>query len=180
MRFLAQSFINGIANDSTASREWRKLLYTHLSKYANQIPLYLKKTLNSKSSQMLRSGDEDKHGAWTTSTPAPPPPRQQKHYSTTISKRKALKEKKKWLRQLVKRKLFPEVVKKHHHPLKKKIMPIIPIIQDESTPPPHTSTREERVLRSRTVKLTKQGRLQRRSNKYYGRVNRTWEKDNDQ
>ena len=82
MRFLAQLFINGIANDSTVSRERCKLSYTHLSKYANQIPLYLKKTLNSKSSQTLRSGDEDKSGAWTTSTPAPPPPpRQEKHYS---------------------------------------------------------------------------------------------------
>ena len=94
MRFLAQSFIDRIANDSTASHERCKLLYTHLSKYVNQIPLYLKKTLNSKSSQTLRSGDEDKRGARTTSTPEPTPPRQQKCYSTTISKRKAQIEKK--------------------------------------------------------------------------------------
>ena len=71
MRFLAQLFIDGIAKDLTMSCERHRLLYANLSKYVNQISLDLKKTLNSKSSQMLQSGDEDECGAWTTSTPAP-------------------------------------------------------------------------------------------------------------
>ena len=73
-------------------------------------------------------------------------------------KKKSTKGKEKVAKATREKETFPEVVKKHH-PLKKKIMPITPIIQDESTSPLHASTREERVLRSRTVKLTKQGKI---------------------
>ena len=52
MRLLAQDFIDDIANDSTVSPEKRKLLHTHLAKYLQQIPLYLKKKQNpSKTTQ---------------------------------------------------------------------------------------------------------------------------------
>ena len=53
MRFLAQKFANDIANDSTASSEKRRLLFAHLSKYVNQIPLYLSRQQISTSSQPL-------------------------------------------------------------------------------------------------------------------------------
>ena len=51
MRLLAEDFIDDIARDSTVSPEKRKLLHTHLSKYVQQILLYLTKKNKSKGVQ---------------------------------------------------------------------------------------------------------------------------------
>ena len=51
MQLFVQDFIDDIARDSTVSPEKCKLLHTHLSKYAQQIPLYLKKKNKSKGVQ---------------------------------------------------------------------------------------------------------------------------------
>ena len=90
MRFLAQKFANDIANDSTASPEKRRLLFTHLSKYVNQIPLYLSRQQISTSSQT----EEGRKKRPTTKVESTIIPTTQRRKSSTIELRKKIKEKK--------------------------------------------------------------------------------------
>ena len=60
MRFLAQNFLTDVANEATFSPGKRRLMNRHLSKYVNQITLYLRKMMNAKSSQTGESNSQQR------------------------------------------------------------------------------------------------------------------------
>ena len=157
MRLLEQDFIDDIANDSTVSPKKRKLLHTHLAKYVQQIPLYLKKKQNPSKTTQYESKPR---------LLPPLPPQISKELQT---RRKGMKRS--WLKKQIKKKgvislsspiglaLSREKKQQQEESAREKSKKTkLRKQKEEIVSPPPPLQQQEKVLRSRTIRLTKPGR----------------------